>query len=339
MKNSIFRIVLMCALLTGASAAHAKDSHYPEFDFKGLIFGDAYYVPSHHLEEGDGAAGLVMRRAYLTMDVDFSENWFGRARIEINQSGEFETYDFEADWKDLYLGADLGRHRVIGGLTATPTFDLIEGVWGARYLARTPMDMQGIASRDTGIYAKGPMNSSGSLSYRAMYAFPLEFGAESNPNDQFMAAFSWSPNDRLVFDFYGAYEKRDENKDRTTMQAFMGYETDLLRWGLQYSKQDRETDPDLELASGFLVTALGEKSSVIGRIDRLIQPSRRGDGISYIPFDPSAPATMYIAAYEYRWLPNLTLTPNFVLIDYDRNDEGIEPTTDLHLRLTVFFRF
>ena len=217
MKNSIFRIVLMCALLTGASAAHAQDSDYPELDFKGLICGDAYYVPSHHLEEGDGAAGLVMRRAYLTMDVDFSENWFGRARIEINQSGEFETYDFEADWKDLYLGADLGRHRVIGGLTATPTFDLIEGVWGARYLARTPMDMQGIASRDTGIYAKGPMNSSGSLSYRAMYAFPLEFGAESNPNDQFMAAFSWSPNDRLVFDFYGAYEKRDENKDRTTI--------------------------------------------------------------------------------------------------------------------------
>ena len=339
MKITILCVSLVCASLGAMTAAHAEDSGYPEFDFKGLIFGDAYYVPSHHLEEGDGAAGLVMRRAYLTMDVDFSENWFGRARLEINQDGEFETYDFEADWKDLYLGADLGRHRIIGGLTATPTFDLIEGVWDARYLARTPMDMQGIASRDTGIYAKGPLNSSGSLSYRAMWAAPVEFGAESNPNRRAMAAFSWSPNDRLVFDVYGAYEGRDGDNDRTTMQAFIGYETDLLRWGLQYSKQDRETEPDLELASGFLVTALGEKSSVIGRIDRLIEPSPRGDGISYIPFDPTAPATMYIAAYEYRWLSNFTLTPNFVLIDYDRNDEGIEPTTDLHLRLTAFFRF
>lgn len=339
MKLTAFTIIGLLATIGLSSPALAEESQFPEFDFKGLVFGDAYYVPSHHTEEGDGAAGLVMRRAYLTLDVDFSDRWFGRARIEINQDGQFETYEFEADWKDLYLGVDLGRHRLIGGLTATPTFDLIEGIWGARYLARTPMDLQGIASRDTGIYAKGPLNSSGSLAYRAMWAAPREFGAESNPNEQFMGAFSWSANEHLVFDFYGAYEWRDGDDDRYTLQAFMGYETEPLRWGLQYSKQDRGIEPDLELASGFVVAALGEKNSLIGRIDRLIQPSRRGDGIAYIPFDPSAPATMYIGAYEYRWLSNLTLTPNFVLIDYDRNDEGEQPTTDLHLRLTAYFRF
>ena len=141
MKLIAFACIGLLATFGPSQAALAEDTDFPDFDFKGLIFGDAYYVPSHHLEEGDGAAGLVMRRAYFTMDVDLSDNWFGRARIEVNQSGEFETYDFEADWKDLYLGVDLGRHRLIGGLTATPTFDLIEGIWGARYLARTPMDL------------------------------------------------------------------------------------------------------------------------------------------------------------------------------------------------------
>ncbi len=127
---------LLCCLAQSAAADPAPS--YPEFDLGGLVFGDAYYVPSHHLPEGDGAAGLVMRRFYLTLDVKFSDRWFGRVRWEQNQSGKFETYTFDGDWKDLYLGVDLGRHRVIAGLTGTPTFDLVEKIWGARYLMRTP---------------------------------------------------------------------------------------------------------------------------------------------------------------------------------------------------------
>ena len=172
-----------------------------------------------------------------------------------------------------------------------------------------------------------------------MWAAPLEFGAESNPNQRLMGAVSWSPNANWTVDLYADHEDRDGPHNRSTLQAFVGYDTDPLRFGLQYSNQDRQDDPPLELASGFIVAALGEKSSLIGRIDRLIETSPRGDGISYIPFDPSAPATMYIGAYEYRWLSNLTLTPNFVLIDYDRDDNGNQATTDLHLRLTAYFRF
>ena len=317
----------------------AEEGYFPSFDFGGLVFGDAYYVPSHHLEEGDGAAGLVMRRAYLTLDTTFSDRWFARARLEFNQSGEFETYEFEGDWKDLYLGMKLGRHQVIAGLTGTPSFDLIEKIWGARYLMRTPADLQGIASRDTGLFAKGPINASGTLAYRAMWAAPLDFGAESNPNARVMGAVSWSPGKKLTFDFYADYEERKGAHDRTMLQAYMAYQAELVRWGLQYTNQDRQEDPPLELASGFVAAKLGEKSSVIGRIDRLIEPSPRGDGIAYIPFDPSAPATMYLAAYEYKLKPNLTLTPNFIVIDYDRNDEGQQPRTDFYLRLTAYFRF
>jgi hypothetical protein len=339
MKKTFYSLCFMLCVLSAAPAALAQEDSYPSFDLGGLIFGDAYYVPSHHLEEGDGAAGLFLRRAYLTLDAEFSQHWFARARLEINQDGDFETYEFDGDWKDLYLGVELGRHKVLAGLAPTPTFDLIESIWGARYLARTPMDMQGIASRDTGISARGPLNASGTLGYRAMWAAPVEFGKESNPNDRLMAAVSWSPRNELTFDFYIDFEDRDEHHDRTTVQAFVGYDTDPLRWGLQYSKQDRQDDPSLELASGFVAVGMGEKSSLIGRIDRIIEPSPRGDDISYIPFDPSAPATMYIGAWEYRLLPNLTLTPNFIVIDYDRNEEGQQPETDVHLRLTAYFKF
>lgn len=339
MKEFTFTLLLPLLALGNSGPVAGQESSYPSFDFNGLVFGDAYYVPSNHLEEGDGAAGLVMRRAYLTLDIDFSENWFGRVRGEANQDGEFETYDFTTQFKDLYLGVKMGRQQLLAGLSSTPTFDVIEGIWGARYLLRTPMDLQGVASRDTGLSLKGPMNASGTLSYRAMLGAPVEFSNDGNPNERLMAALNWSPHEKWIFDFYMDIEEREQGSDWNTWQVFAAYVTDPLRWGLQYSRQDRQEDPSIDLASAFVVAALNERGSLIGRIDRLFEPSPRGNDIAYIPFDPSAPATMYIGAYEHKLLPNLTLTPNFIIIDYDRNEQGQQPKTDFYLRLTAYYRF
>ncbi|MGD8329366.1 MAG: hypothetical protein PVJ49_07995 [Acidobacteriota bacterium] len=62
----------------------------------------------------------------------------------------------------------------------------------------------------------------------------------------------------------------------------------------------------------------------------------RGDDISYIPFDPTAPATMMLGALEFRPHPLLRLTPNVVYIPYQREDDGHEPPNDLQLRMTFF---
>ena len=335
----VARWILVAGLLCPVTALADQQGSAPELDFGGLVFGDAYYLPSNHLPEGEDAAGLVMRRLYLTLDVDFSERWFGRVRWEQNQSGEFETYTFDGGFKDLYLGVNLGRHKLIAGLTSTPTFDVIERIWGARYLMRTPMDLQGVASRDTGVFAAGPLNSSGSRSYRAMWALPVDFGKDSDPNERWMGAVGWEPAPGWTLDFYTSYEPRKGPRDRTTAQAFAAYEGEALRWGLLYSNQDRQEDPPLELASVFVVTDLDEKNSLLGRIDRLIEPSPRGNDIAYIPFDPSARATLYLGAWERKLTPGLTLTPNVIAIRYDRNDSGERPETDLYVRLTLYWRF
>jgi len=141
MTRSALAILLFWAPLAGAAT-----SERPAFSAGGLLFGDFYYIPANHLQSGEDAAGVVVRRGYFTLDADFSENWFGRARLELNQSGEFETYDFTVQVKDLYTGWKLGRQRLLLGLSPTPTFDLIESIWDFRYLARTPMDLQGAPS-------------------------------------------------------------------------------------------------------------------------------------------------------------------------------------------------
>jgi len=331
----------LCFLVGVCSFSHAADNEGDQRKFRvgGLLFGDAYHVVSHHTEEGDGATGLVYRRGYLTFDADFSKRWFGRVRFELNQAGEFETYTYDVDFKDLYAERKIGRHRVLFGLSPTPTFNLIESIWGFRYLARTPMDLQGVASRDTGVAANGPLNASGSLSYRVMAGAGLEFGNESGDGEKWMGALTWRPSKRWTLNFYLDFERLMGPTDRSTIQVFAAYQTDKTRWGFLYSNQDRQEDPRLELASAFVVRKLGEKTSLVARVDRLMQPSPKGDNISYIPFDPNSKATFFLGGVEFRLTQKLHLTPNTIVIAYDRNDEGIRPRTDFYLRLTFFFNF
>ena len=339
MKQAL--VLIITAFLTAPVAAsdESGEASFPTFGIKGLLFGDAYYLPSHHLESGNNAAGLVLRRGYLTFDGNLSARTFWRLRFELNQSGKFETYDFEADFKDLYMGWKLGNHTLVAGLSPTLTFDVIEAQWGLRYLMRTPMDLQGAPSRDTGVSLKGPLNASGSLKYRTMIGTRLEFGAENSEYAAFSAAINWTPAPRWNMDFYLYRESRRGPRDITAVQAYLSRITESLRWGIQYSHVDREEDSPLKLASTYLVKKTGAKTSLIGRIDRIFEPSPRGNNIAYIPFDPTAPATMFLGAWEYRWLPNLKLTPNLIVIDYDKNDEGETPRTDFYVRLTAYYRF
>jgi len=154
-----------------------------------------------------------------------------------------------------------------------------------------------------------------------------------------MGAVGWQPAAGWTIDLYADYEALDGPRDRSTRQLFLAYQADKWRWGLQYSDQDRQNDPPLELASAFLVSRLTERTRLVGRVDRLLEPSPRGDGISYLPMDPSARATMMFAGLEFQINSQVFLTPNTVVTVYDRNDQGVQPKTDVHLRLTLFVDF
>jgi hypothetical protein len=85
--------------------------------------------------------------------------------------------------------------------------------------------------------------------------------------------------------------------------------------------------------------SLSERFSLVARFDRLFQPSPAGDNISYIPFSPEAPARLYLGAVEFRVNRRLRLTPNAIIIDYDRDEQGNQPRTDVQARLTMFLNF
>ena len=330
-----FWFCFLLAICPLSFVVQAENSEHSGVSVGGLLFGDLYHVTSHHLPEGDGALGAVLRRGYLTLDGESASNWFGRLRLEANQSGEFETYDFEVDFKDAYLGYKTDRYEVIAGLQPTLTFDVIEREWGKRYLMRTPVDLQGVPSRDTGFSLRGQITDS--LSYRAMVGVGQDFGAESGDGTARMLALNWRVNDQWAIDAYYDNERRPGEADVESRQIFASYRNGAFNAGAQYSYRDREAEATGELASVFGVWQRSSRSSLIGRIDRIIEPSIRGDNIAYIPFDPSAPATLYLGAYEYRLSDHLVVTPNTIVVSYDRNDEGLRPETDVYFRLTFFF--
>jgi hypothetical protein len=172
-----------------------------------------------------------------------------------------------------------------------------------------------------------------------MAGLGIEFEADGNENDKWMVALTWRPAERWLVDFYFDSERIDGPRDRVTGQVFVAYQAEGLRWAAQYSNQDREDDSPLELASAFIVKTLSERSSLIARVDHLFEPSPRGDGIAYLPYDPGAKATTLFAGYEYELHANWRITPNIVWTRYDRNDAGVRPGDDLHLRLTLFVDF
>ena len=72
-KLSPPRVLVLCvaiALTAAPTDAWSDDSSTP-FSAGGLIFGDLYHIPNHHLPEGNGATAAVLRRGYLTANANF----------------------------------------------------------------------------------------------------------------------------------------------------------------------------------------------------------------------------------------------------------------------------
>jgi hypothetical protein len=316
---------------------HASET--PRLDFSGFFFGDLYYIPSHHTAQGDGASGGVLRRLLLTADAVLDDNWSARARLEAYHEGAFENYEMTHRVLDLGVTRKLGDHRLSAGLIPTITYDVMEGFWGKRYLVRTAPDIQGIAARDLGVKLMGPLSSGRGLSYRVMYGSKETWEADKNPFDKVMGGVTWRGNGGWLVDAYGDWESRPGPYDRTTWQFLVGKKTDQYTLGLEYLNQDRDEDPDLELATVLGVLKLGGRWSLMGQLHRLFKPSVKGNDIAYIPFDPTAKATNLVGGLEYRVNEHVTLSPNIVWTRYSINESGVKPDDDLHLRFTFYVNF
>ncbi|UTF59909.1 hypothetical protein [Gilvimarinus sp. DA14] len=302
-----------------------------------IAFGDVYAIPDHHLDAADNDAGLWLRRLYLTLDLTPAELPISlRLRSETNGPDHIaESEDFSSQLKDAYFEWNTHNHKIIFGKQSALTFQRIESFWKFRSLEKTAPDLQGITSRIFGLGASGPL-----FSDEVRYAFVIStsgtLGVDHAQQAKYQASLDIKLTERLSLELYADELKSEhDTPSANTEQVFIRWQDDRTRIGAHYTHRDSHggdnTPGDVELFSVFASTS-ATPWPLIARVDRLLEPSARGENIDYMPFSPESKSTLYILGSEYRLSPELRLLPNIEYVNYDR-----DIASDWYLKLTLEF--
>jgi hypothetical protein len=313
------------------------------FKVSALLFGDAFSIQGHHLEDFDGESGWWTRRIYVT--TDFANFGLGdtviRLRLEANQLDDFST-DYSSKVKDAYVQFRPGNHRIWLGRAPTLAFSSVEEHWGYRWFERTPLDLQGTPSRFDGLRLAGPLTPDGPFYYRFGAGQTSDLGFATDKVKRGQLAFTYMPEDRrLFFDLYLDYleESEDENEDSAwSFQLFGGWSGESSYAGLLYFERNWENlvAERLRIASAYYVHTFGNRHwDIVTRIDYLFDPSIEGDDIRYMPFDPTARATALFGGIDIKLHKYVDIMPNVKYVTYDKNDDGLRPDDDAYLNLTL----
>lgn len=311
-----------------------------------LVFGDYYWIASNHNADLEGNNGFWIRRIYFTYDHQISDSFTGRFRLEMNSEGDFvSSSKLEPTVKDVYLKWANDNHSITAGISSTPTFGLMEDIWGYRSIEKSPQDLYDFgSSRDFGLSFKGNIGSADRLKYHFMVGNGNSNRSELNKGKKFMFALSYYLTENLVVQGYGDWNDKEGDTDSYTAQGLIGYQGDNFNLGGLYSYQVRENaaatgDFNLDLVSLFTNIRLSEQANFFARVDHLFDPNPTGPGNDYIPFSDQAESTFITGGIDVALEENVHLMPNIEAIVYGENELGIRPDTDLIPRLTLLFYF
>ena len=314
--------------------------------FSGYMFGDYYWFAANHNSDVEGNNGVWFRRVYFTYDKKLGEAFSTRLRLEMaNPDGISKDAGKAVPFiKDAYLKWKKGHTQVIMGISPTPTWGVIEKIWGYRSVEKTPLDLQKFgSSRDFGIAVKGNLDPEGKVKYHLMLANGNSNKSENNKGKKAMLALAFYPSKHLVLEGYVDWNDNPGATDWLTLQGFAGYKSDKTRFGLHFTRQVRKVaageDLNLNLGSVFLVTRVSPKTSLFARVDRMFDANPKGNKISYIPFAATAKSTFFVGGLDVSPVKNVHLMPNVELVIYDGADGGDNPKTDILPRFTFYYKF
>jgi len=348
-KGAVIAVFVLAASTASAMAGEGK--------WSGEAFGDVYWFAADHDSLIEDQNGMWIRRVNLSYDYIFSATYSARIRIEGLSPGDFTSTAMTVFVKDAWFKWAGSSHAVLAGLQQTPTFNVIESVWGYRSVEKPPVDLQGMgSSRDLGIGAIGTFGASKKLGYHVLLADGSGTRSETDRGKKIMGAVNLRPNNRFVIEGYADYENRTNDADRTTYQGFVGYQTPSLRAGLEWSRQTRNMvgtgtkDVELDIYSGFVTTRVSDRIWAYGRVDRNDDPNPDGANITFVPFAADAPNTFVVGGID--WLlwqektedgqksSDVHLMPNVEAVFYSAPEGGgPAPGDDVIPRLTFWMRF
>ena len=341
----MIRILLLCLTMGFLSPVFGQDSEGSGGKFSGLAFGDYYFVVENHDNSIKDQHGFWFRRIYFTYDYALDKNWSSRFRLEMSNEGDFKSNSAMVPIvKDAWLRYKFAKQSIYLGMSATPTFALIEDVWGYRSVEKVPIDLYRMgSSKDFGIAGKGTFDSEGIFNYHLMFSNGNGNKQEIDKGKSVMLSLSVQLKDGLILETYGDYASQEGHTDTYLLQGFVAYKADMFRAGLQFINQWIQ-QPDagnrnLRILSGFFSYDFSEYFSLLLRGDKTFDANPKADGIAYIPLDPTSKFTLIIFGIDFHPIKNVKFIPNIEFAKYDENDNGFTPDNDLFGRLTFFWSF
>jgi len=349
MMRTALTFLIVLALPAAAAGQQTPPSEpakpAPAYKISGLVFGDYYAFPQHHLDQWEGQHGVWLRRIYLAYDHTFTPRISTRVRLEAASNGKLQGGALEPFIKDAYIQWTFtGRQRLTAGIQPSLTFGLVEDVWGLRHVEKTPLDLYKVdSSRETGFTVSGPIGDSGTLAYGAQFGNDSGNTSETDKGKGYRLSARYAADPGFSVEGVFGHASRAGDADRTTMQVFGGFTGERGRAGLLYGRQTRRAaagsgapDVDLDIFSGFGVFDIaGDRASAFVRVDRFNDPCTDCAGIDYLPIATTDPFTMTLAGVEYRLHPSVRVIPNFEWVKY--GGSGTAPDDDLALRMTFYW--
>jgi hypothetical protein len=341
-----FALLSLLILFLSATQSVAQLSLSDDATLSGTIFADYYWMARHHNEDIEGNNGFWFRRIYMTYDHNLSNGFSTRVRLQMKSAGDFQSsVAMTPEVKDAYLKWQNDHHQILAGISSTPTWSLVEDVWGYRSVEKSPQDLYDFgSSRDFGLSVKGDVTSSGNLGYHFFIGNGNSNKPEIDRGKKVMFSLAYNLNKNIVIQGYGDYNDRTDNPDYYTAQVFGGYQSETLNVGVLYSSQYRDDQLDLSSQTLDLVSVFTNfkiKHNVKGylRADHLFDEYRGGSGNSYIPFAEDVESTFMVAGADFLLAEQIHLMPNIEAIFYGENDQGVSPDTNIIPRLTLYWTF
>jgi len=315
-----------------------------EGKLSGLMYGDYYYAFKNHDAAVENNNGFWFRRIYFTYDNTLTDTVAMRFRLEMNSPGDFKTSTtMIPSIKDAYLSAKIGKHTLLLGLIGTPMYDNVEDFWGCRPMEKTPIDLFRFgSSRDIGLGLKGPLDAKGKLTYTVVIGNGAGTKSETDHGKAIYGRLNFQPVPALFLELYGDYTNLGSGSSVNILQAFAGVKGKWGRCGFNAGVRNaRQTGvrSDMTFVSVFGVFKLSQKTELIGRFDRLLDPNPNGSKIDYIPMANNAKANVLLAGLGWSLNENVKIIPNLKYVFYDAPANGEKPQADLYTYLTLYFKF
>lgn len=357
MKKLLIALLLASFVSNLQSQDKNSSSSYPNGKIFGTVFGDYFYKAG-----GDSTVSPLdftaykkdyntfeFRRIFLGYEHNFSEDFYSKVTLayegpsDVASNGKRNVIlkDAFLNWKNIFSNTNLTF-----GLFPTIAYSYhSEKIWGNRFVEKMILDQRGLtASRDFGLMINGAFDKSGDFGYYAMVATGSGQAIEKNKYKKFSGMlFGNFAGKKFTADLYADYEPYENDKSKSTWNAFVAYQVPELTIGLEsFISIQKNFNVNVPTNPGniepfgisFFVRGnlSGEKVKFFSRYDYYNPDSRTAQYDYYNHF--------VTAGIDYLPLPNIHITPNLWLNAYARkNPAGKGRKTDVVPRITFSYDY